>query len=397
MESISFLHNPRQYVAFWFKKTKTTAKMVQNSATTFKTLYLDYREDVRAAKARGMFSGQAVILKVMEMAYDEYVQNALKKEMIEYLHTLRCKAPDNTLMQKWLQAMTGAVRPLDLAVMLHWAWLIKRKSLNMPVKHHIMPILYGIQGSGKSMGIVSLAGPYKDYFLNVKADYLEDTRHYQSMADNVIMFFDEMQKMSRTDVEVIKHQITTTINSYRPLYHNGNINVMQNCTMIGATNKPFNEIFNDTTGSRRFYEIRTLNKCDWSTVDSLDYKALWLGIDENKEHGFLTGELLEELATVQRAMTKIDDVELYIQERQLRPELGEAAQAIGNQVLYDDYVHWCTRQGLKSYDLPFFSKKLINAGIQRHEERAAGKRIVTFDVSSACDILTAPVLRMEKV
>jgi hypothetical protein len=392
----SVLRDARVYVQWWFTQNRVKAGYAKNVPLTFNTLYLDYEYFVRGARAAQEFVGKSLAKDPLLMAYHLYIDNTLKVERKEALKAFACTGADYDKLRIWVKAMTGKANELDLAVMQHWLWQVKRKSFGLPIKHHIMPILFGPQGSGKTLGISALIEPYSDFIMSIKMDHLEDSKNYQGMEDNLIIFFDELQKMQRTDMEVLKHQITGNTNTYRPLYTNHAITVKQNCSFIGATNKPYDESFNDTTGSRRFYEITTPNKCDWEIVNALDCKAIWLGIDESLEHGYLTGDKLTEIARVQGAMTKIDDVELYISERDLRPEFGDKLKPILNQTIYDDYSFWCSRQGLKAYDLPFFSKKLKNAGIPKTEERLSRKRVRYFMVSENCEAFNSS-LKVEKV
>ena len=108
----------------------------------------------------------------------------------------------------WVRAATGAVSPLDLAVMRHFIWQVKRKLLGLPVEHHMMPILYGRTGGGKSVAVHKLLEPVKEVTLCRDMSVFSDSFGRRQFARNFVMFFDEMEKCCGVDVNALKNIIT---------------------------------------------------------------------------------------------------------------------------------------------------------------------------------------------
>ncbi len=370
-KEVSTLMNAQKYVAKWFSISGINALKAKNDPNTYKKMFVEYHEQARAAKAMGTLKGPVLLKDELQYAYELFIQEAFIQEREKQLDTFHCQGENLEPLRQWLSAMATSPEGLDVNVMAHWLWQVKRRAYGKSVIHHIMPILYGPQGSGKSMGINALIGPLKAHLLSVKIDHLESEKNMPAFSDNLIIFFDEMMKIARTDVEVLKHQISTDINTYRPLYTNTNVTVKQNCSFIGATNKPLNELMNDTTGNRRFHEIKTPVRCNWELVKQIDYISLWKGIDENKEYGYLLERERDELAILQAAFTRVEDVELFIRKMRLRLISESDGETINAINIYDQYVVWCRRQGMKEYDYPYFCKRLFNSGIDRVTNKSA--------------------------
>ena len=66
------------------------------------------------------------------------------------------------------------ILPLDIAVVKHFVWQVKRKLIGLPVDHHIMPILFGKSGGGKSVAIHKLVEPLKELTLETNMSVFQD-------------------------------------------------------------------------------------------------------------------------------------------------------------------------------------------------------------------------------
>lgn len=356
------IYDARIYVEFWFFKANKTARDGINDPHLFGSMYLDYNQTARRERSQLKHPPKSLTKDELFYAFEEYVVKRYDEEQREILKALSCATEDLNPLNDWLSALVGVSDELDLAVLAHWCWLVKRKSFGMPVRYHIMPVLFGPQGSGKTEALKALVSPYNDYLMSIKMDQLEDDRNYEGMSRNYIILFDELQSIERTDLNVLKHQITTDVNTYRKLHTHKVVNVKQNCSFIGATNKNLNESFSDSTGQRRFYELSVLEKGNWERVNSIDYRELWKGIDERREQGYLSGEILQQLFQAQKLLVNKEQVDLFIQEMNL--EVTEGAREVSLASLYIEYQAWCISSGIrKPSDKSWFSKKLINRKI----------------------------------
>lgn len=241
-------------------------------------------------------------------------------------------------------------------------WQVKRKLMNdkaFPVSDHLMVILTGPQGAGKS----SMA---RDYFFKPLGDLMYDGNFVQ-IADNnnfglwhfPMVFCDEMEKAERSDVETVKNAITSPVRSGRTLYSN-NVSTRRNCcTFFGATNGTLGDKINDTTGLRRFAPIPTkyapkddniaagLPVVDWDAIGKVDYLALWQSVDWQAGHPLQTdAEAVAEWRKLIEGERAQDSVEIWL--RQFEREVGETATSWKGKDLYPRYKEFCAERGYKA-------------------------------------------------
>ncbi len=183
-----------------------------------------------------------------------------------------------------LRAVTGRADPVEVAAFQHFAWQVKRKLSRLEVSDHLMPILFGKTGSGKSELVKRLIRPLAGLDFRPKSvSILQDERFDFGACAASIVFFDEMAKASKTDVESIKEAITRPYADAKRLYTN-NIERLPNfATFIGASNRDLRDLINDPTSVRRYFQIETLPVMDWDAINGLDYELLWRSVDETSE------------------------------------------------------------------------------------------------------------------
>jgi len=185
-------------------------------------------------------------------------------------------------LQKWIEAVVNTGGRYSLIVMKHWFWQIKRKILGLEVGEHLMPVLIGKTGCGKTRAIELLVKPVIDLWMGCSLTDLSDERCWFKFNRGYIQVVEEMQKANKADIEAIKYIISTTTIDYRILGYNKQSTGRQCGTFIGTSNKNLFEIINDPTGVRRFWEIQCKDKIDREMVNSLNYELLWDCVDVNK-------------------------------------------------------------------------------------------------------------------
>ena len=136
--------------------------------------------------------------------------NVWKLSQIEERVKIMTKAiafiePSNEIC-KFVQAITGHQNPLDIAVMRHWIWQVKRKFKRKDTKHHLMPILYGKTRSGKTTAIEKLLEPIKQLTMIAEMAIVNDSRNDFNLIEKLVIFFDEMSKADRVDVQNLKQK-----------------------------------------------------------------------------------------------------------------------------------------------------------------------------------------------
>ncbi|QRM27901.1 VapE domain-containing protein [Microvirga sp. VF16] len=185
-----------------------------------------------------------------------------------------------------------------IAVLKKFIWQTKRKIRNapgtvLPVTNHLMPVLLGPQGVGKSTFVNKLITPLRELTLEVDFRMIEDDRNIDIWS-SFILFLDEMGYASKANVDTIKHCITANHLARRPMRTNTKVMVQQNATFIGCSNKTVAQLIKDPTGIRRFVGLQFSSRPCWQTMNSIDYSLLWLSVDPNAADpmlpfmGFLT-------------------------------------------------------------------------------------------------------------
>lgn len=376
--------NARSYVLYWFAKKGITVEEANKQAMLFNNFWLDYLDDFGVFKASSDSKAKPLGDKVLKAALESYIFSESAKNLKVLLNRYSCTAPNLEPLRQWLMAITGQDNALDLAVVAHWLWMIKRKARDLPVIWHIMPILYGEQGCGKSKAIGKLVEPLSELLIKgITMDKIGDERYSKGYSENLIIFCDELEKIEKTDANTLKNRISTDINTYRPLYSNNMITVNMRCSFIGATNLPWHESFYDATGQRRFYQINALPKSKIETVikamQAVQPVQIWEGIDENLNEGYMTLEVRRQLSDVQEKMTQKENELNFLLEYGLIPQNEENSVEIRGNDLYSSFSYWLKENGI-SYNTPkrVFTVRLERMGIKSVTRKDDNRRNINY-------------------
>lgn len=261
-----------------------------------------------------------------------------------------------------LIAMTGNAFPVDVAVFMQFMWQVKRKLHGLPVSYHIMPIFWGKGGSGKSETLKSLFSPLKSYvYTGMSFSEIGDSRFYEALSSNLIVFLDEMPKIERSSVETVKSVITADVLTYRVMREHQYKKAPQRCTFIGTSNESPSALIKDTTGMRRFHYIECLPKMDFSKINQFNWLNLWKSIDEGREQAY-TREILIELTIKQDAIRQRNSVELFIEEGLIEKPEHEVVETRVKDV-YEVYRSFCKECGYS----PFNRRNFIDELVQKYK------------------------------
>lgn len=272
-----------------------------------------------------------------------------KDQEEQFLAELRAKIAyrevDPALDGKWVLAATGKESPLDAAVLRHFIWQAKRKLFGLSVEHHMMPVLYGKSGGGKSVAVHALIAPLSDVAIARDLTVFNDQFARRQFARNFVMFFDELGKSHQADVNSMKNIITAPKVEWRGINSESTQSASQNCTFIGCSNLPVRERIQDPTSVRRFWQINCADQLDWSVINSLDYIALWQSVDESGPCPILP--YLEEIRAVQEQELRVKDpIESWL-EFNCEPASFQKDSPTTDE-LYMDFAAWCCWQSIKS-------------------------------------------------
>jgi predicted kinase len=156
---------------------------------------------------------------------------------------------------------------------------VKRKIDRMPVTDHLMPVILGAQGTGKSTLIRQMLKPINELW--VPSDFKQITDDRNTMLwKNYAIFLDEMGWASKSDMDTVKNIITAdTLN--RRIMQTTKYNVVaQNATFIGAANaNELADLIRDVSGTRRFVSLNMKTQADWQLINAIDWQEVWQSVD----------------------------------------------------------------------------------------------------------------------
>lgn len=124
-------------------------------------------------------------------------------------------------------------------------------TLERPVKHDVVLVIYGKQGIFKSTGIAALSLKEK-YFGDLAFDMSNPDKAFYATQGKFIYELKEMARRPK-DKRVEKGYLDTKIDSVRLPYQATITRKPRTCVYIGSTNRM--DLFNDSTGSRRFWPV----------------------------------------------------------------------------------------------------------------------------------------------
>lgn len=395
------LRDPRQYVAQWMHSSGVAVnasgslKSAYGIPTSMSTMMLDHHEHIKVANQNTVkehlasgSQGAPKLLKplsktLLEYAWTDYPlkhQEQARKDLIA--RVVPYKGPNNEIA-KWITAVTGQASELDIAVMKHFMWQVKRKMLDLPVVYHICPIFFGKQNGGKTTSIQRLLDIAKDVVLELGPDEATDPRARSGFSNNYICFFDEMANMARVEMESLKRLITNNKLSYRPMHTNRIETAEQNCSFIGASNKSLQEVVFDPTGLRRFYELTCLDRADFDGINSVDYDAVWGSVDPASERGY-TEPFLDQMSMHQSDRLTEDEVTHFVRELAIN-EQGPKKE-IAARALYDAYINWRAQSGYSAKQAlvsSTFGARLSTHRINKRVRKVDGYQRTVYDINAS--------------
>ncbi len=288
-----------------------------------------------------------------------YIRDALavyrhersKIELTRLTQQLTYNPTQNDVVRSWVTAVCGKNSELDVVVVKHFLWQVKRKLAGLPVEQHLMPVLFGRSGAGKSVAVSQLIEPLRAVALQTDMSIFSDQFSRRAFARNFLVFFDELQGSNTADVNTMKQIITAPVIEWRAMRSERVMSAPQNSTFIGCSNDPVRDRIKDPTSSRRFWQINCADQIDWQAINSIDYLALWRSVDENTLAPILAH--LSEIRKVQESDLRAKDIiEQWIEEVCEVVSFDEAA--LTTSELYESFKEFCLWQNQKSF--PQFQK-----------------------------------------
>lgn len=208
----------------------------------------------------------------------------------------------------------GETRPgFAIAVLKKFMWQVKRKARGMPVTNHLMPVLTGPQGKGKSEFVKAMTRPLHDLMREVDFGLITDGKTADIWA-SYILFIDEMGWFERADVDKVKNIITAESQPIRTMRTNHSTAVANNSTLIGCSNKSLAQLIRDDTGVRRFAELLWTSTPDWETLNKADWMLLWQSVNENEGDPLVEAGMMDVLRAQQEENRAQSPIEMWARE-----------------------------------------------------------------------------------
>lgn len=251
------------------------------------------------------------------------------------------------------QSHAYVIRALQASV-----WQVKRKLVNnpaYPVTDHLMTILTGPQGSGKSTFWQKFFSPLAAFVYPADFKQLRDGKNFD-LWRHPIVFFDEMAYAAKADIDEVKNAITSTHRTSRLHHSHSAANIRNSATFFGATNGSLGSIIFDKTGLRRFAPIATKAApraenegravVDWEAINDIDFTRLWQSVDHTAAHPLVADSVARsEWAEIIEGERAQDAAEMFMRQSKFENGRYKLAQLFS---LYRDFCHTNNERELSS-------------------------------------------------
>lgn len=216
-------------------------------------------------------------------AVEEWSLAASRERLLEIFSGANGKEPHFDAPAKWLELAKEVFDCSEtspefvVAVLRKFVWQVKRKIIGLPIFGHLMPVILGPQGIGKSTLVNRILSPVEELRLNVDFKMITDDRNVD-IWHSFVMFLDEMGYASKADVDAVKNIISASTLTRRPMRTNGHVTIDQNATFIGCSNRELGQLIRDPTGIRRFVGLRMRSDANRKLINTIDMGLLWGGV-----------------------------------------------------------------------------------------------------------------------
>ena len=234
---------------------------------------------------------------------------------------------------------------------------VKVKFTGKRVYDHLIAVLVGLQGSGKSEFLVRFLGPIAEEVLPTNFAEISDIRNVQ-LWQFLVLLLEELDKGEKADITTVKNRATASHIGARVMGTNRQIQVFNRATFIGSSNRSVAEVLTDTTGMRRYAELSwKVGRGDesvFNAINAIDFRLLWRSVDERGPDPITPWKPL--LEAKQEEMRVPDEVEEWLLDSHRdanrfargRSSILSKDWADWKQVslLYTDhYALWCRNKG----------------------------------------------------
>ena len=263
----------------------------------------------------------------------------------------KCPISNNQTEWKKLQKLTEFTDN-DIIIYKALIWKIKTQLItNKQIKIQFpMPVLFSTkQGLGKSYFNKLLCEPLGELSIERDISVLNDENNSKLFKDMLLINFDEMASQTKESLTNLKSILTKDDIQFREIYTANQITVKKMFCSVGSSNKSLHEILNDTTGSRRLWQV-SLIKSIYKTIHSIDFLELYREVDHNKPCELMNDECYTKIMDIQQStQRKKDIVEYWIEAWNCNINYGDMIEVdipLNNSTytsmyLYKHFENWC--------------------------------------------------------
>ncbi|KEO86740.1 hypothetical protein EH31_06550 [Erythrobacter longus] len=200
---------------------------------------------------------------------------------------------------------------LIAAILRKFVHQVQTKFADRPVQHHLMPVIFGKSGEGKSYLVNQMIQPISDFTGYTNFQALTDDRNI-CLFEKRVLVLDEMDKAARADIESIKNIITSDTIERRPMRSNTTMTKRNATTLIGTTNRLLSEVIADETSTRRFAQLTFKNDVPHNEIERFSFENMWCAVQADDAEPL--ADLREELHRHQSQSLVLGPVQEWLTE-----------------------------------------------------------------------------------
>ncbi|MEN3168747.1 VapE domain-containing protein [Gluconobacter sp. OJB] len=303
-----------------------------------------------------------------DMFYEQKQRDS-QFSLIQSFETPKSKAPyyDVIKYDVWNEIYEAAFNTHDndkelvIAVLKKFIHSVKRKLGGLQPQIPLMPILVGPQNKGKSTFIEKFISPLEDWYITASVSTITDERNIGTFSYPVVVIDEMKASISKAvDWEAFKEVVTLPIVGRRPMRSNDIIPVVNMTSLIGSTNKSFEQVIVDDTGNRRFYPFHISSNVDYERLNkALEHiQKIWMSVDENEDSPLVP--LKTRLNEEQQKLRTQSDVEQWFVEEDIDSQIANKSdRKINVNDLFKLFKEWSDLNAPFNY---FVGKKSLMIG-----------------------------------
>lgn len=325
-----------------------------------------------------------------------YLKDEIMVELDDYIRSLKLNnvtalrrdlvynpnIPTDSLFTEVLNVLTiDGDHDVNLAVLKHFIWCIKRHIFNLPVKSEIWLALFGGQGVGKNYFVnhvfaPPLSGTCVDTGLDSIANIEKEMGKFQN---NFLINFDELAKgngssgdsstkLSDAALPQLKAILTRDELHIRKYHTQDQMILAKNFACMSTANIHIYDVIDDPTGMRRFFEMNMTQPdgvwLDHEAITELAKKAkgIYRGIDENNPHGYVHPGAPEwkAIQDIQNTYKSKSSIDYWMEEGDVdvSDEIRDNDEVMTLSDLYSEYKAYAKDAGSMPFSKVNFNKAL---------------------------------------